>query len=995
MVMDFDLTGVHGYVIAQKDFSIDLTPDYQFTFDMRAEAPVNNFEFKLLDSLENVYWVKKLNIEYPENWKHTRIKKRQINFAWGPSGDVGLVRVKKVEFVVSVGSGGKGKVWIDNFRFEPILPEPGVRPPVVTVSSGTKPSVNSNAMTGWKTVRSNQTEWVSVDFNRMKEIGGLILDWDDRDYATAYDVLVSDDGKDWWTAYSVTAGNGKRDYICTPETEGRRLKLQMNKSSRGKGYVLKKVQFKGAEFSASMNGFFTSIASESRKGLYPKYFLNRQSYWTIVGASGDEKEALINEEGQIEVDKSSFSLEPFLYVDDALITWSDGLVSQSLLENVLPIPSVTWNYRNELFLTVQAVSGGPAGKSMLSVKYSVESRKTRKPGRFFVAMCPFQVNPPWQTLNTEGGAARIDSIGFENGVVRVNTQAVIPMSKPAAFGAAEFDAGHITDYIARGSVPPSRSPKCRDHFGYASAALQYTVSLESGSVTNFYLAVPFHGWNGSPAPGMHEGEDGIYYDLMLGSTVADWRSALGKVQIILPPFAQKVSDVLKTTLAYILINKDGPGIQPGSRSYERSWIRDGSLTATALLQTGHSREAREFIDWYSQFQFPDGKIPCVVDARGADPTPENDSHGEFLYALMQYFRFTGDTTWLRGQWDRAAKTVKYIQFLRAQRKTAPYKEGTPLQRACYGLLPESISHEGYSAKPMHSYWDDFFALRGLKDAAMMAGVLGKTEQEKEFRAEAEDFSTDLYASIRLAMQTGKIDYIPGCAELADFDATSTSIGVVPCGELGNIPEPQLHNTFDKYFSYFTARKNNAASWVNYTPYEVRTIGTFITLDQKKRAHELLNYFLKDQRPPAWNHWAEVVWKNSSTPKFIGDMPHTWVGSDFIRSVRSMFVYERDRDSALVVGAGIAGEWLDDPRGIAVKDLPTYYGALNYSMKKTGNHVSIAMEGNLRIPKGGIILKSPLEKPVTSAAVNGKAVIADKAGEIIIGAVPAKIELSYR
>ena len=43
-------------------------------------------------------------------------------------------------------------------------------------------------------------------------------------------------------------------------------------------------------------------------------------------------------------------------------------------------------------------------------------------------------------------------------------------------------------------------------------------------------------------------------------------------------------------------------------------------------------------------------------------------------------------------------------------------------RACFGLLPESVSHEGYLAQPVHSYWDDFWALRGFKDAAFMAAV---------------------------------------------------------------------------------------------------------------------------------------------------------------------------------------------------------------------------------------------------------------------------------
>jgi len=43
------------------------------------------------------------------------------------------------------------------------------------------------------------------------------------------------------------------------------------------------------------------------------------------------------------------------------------------------------------------------------------------------------------------------------------------------------------------------------------------------------------------------------------------------------------------------------------------------------------------------------------------------------------------------------KAVDYILYLTSQRKTPEYKrEG---KEAYYGLLIESISHEGYSAKP--------------------------------------------------------------------------------------------------------------------------------------------------------------------------------------------------------------------------------------------------------------------------------------------------------
>jgi len=53
------------------------------------------------------------------------------------------------------------------------------------------------------------------------------------------------------------------------------------------------------------------------------------------------------------------------------------------------------------------------------------------------------------------------------------------------------------------------------------------------------------------------------------------------------------------------------------------------------------------------------------------------------------------------------------------------------------------------------------------------------------------------------------------------------------------------------------------------------------LNQSEKAHELIDYFMGQQRPRGWYHWAEVVWNSYRTPAFIGDMPHTWVGSDLL------------------------------------------------------------------------------------------------------------------
>lgn len=996
LAMDFDLSGVYGYVIAQKDIPVELPENYQFSFDMRADAPVNNFEFKVIDEHKNVHWIKKLNVTYPKEWTRQRIKKRHLSFAWGPLRDAPLRSVRQIEFVVSVGNGGRGTVLIDNFRLEPIddgaAARARTRVSIPRGSGGTAPRLASgdSVITRWLTGPRLPAAMV-LDFGYRREFGGLVIDWDSTRPASGYAIELSDDGKEWAVAAEVRDGNGGRDYITLPEAESRYLRCTVHKAPRAGGAAIRTITVKSPAFSATPNDLFRTLAASAPRGQYPKYFLNEQSYWTVMGVPEDHREALINEQGMVEVDKASFSLEPFLAVGGKLITWQDVTTAPALAHGYLPIPSVTWRYGSDWQLVIEPVAAGAPGNSMVVVRYALTALRGGLPRpTLYVAIRPFQVNPPWQFLNIDGGVARIDSIRLVDGRVRVNEKDVIPMSAPSRFGATPFESGEIIEHIVRGMLPAASG--ARDAHGFASAALAYDLSLTEGETQEVFVAVPFHRWNGSPVPGMTIGSAASYFAVMAGQTARDWTARLSTFRITGPPEAQPVIRTVLSNLAYIMINRDGPGIQPGSRSYERSWIRDGSLTATALLQTGHHAEVRAFLDWYALGQFPSGKVPCVIDSRGPDAVPEHDSHGQFIYAIMQYYRYTLDTAWLQGKYDAVVKAVRYIQSLRAERKTDAYRNGTPEQRALYGLVPESISHEGYWDVPRHSYWDGFFVLRGLKDAAAMAAVLGRHEDAAEFAAERDDFRKDLYASMRQAMTNAKIDYIPGCAELGDFDATSTTVGVNPGGELGHIPEPQLHATFDRYFAYFQERKVRETG-PNYTPYETRLIGTFVHLGQRRRVEETLQFFMQDRRPPAWNHWAEVVWRDPATPKFIGDMPHTWVGSDFIRSVRTMFVYEHEQENTLVLGAGLPLSWVASPTGVRVEGLPTIHGPLTYGMKQEGDRLVADIGGGLRIPAGGIVLAAPDERPVRSMTINGRR-LQGGSGAIVIHELPASVILEY-
>jgi len=282
-------------------------------------------------------------------------------------------------------------------------------------------------------------------------------------------------------------------------------------------------------------------------------------------------------------------------------------------------------------------------------------------------------------------------------------------------------------------------------------------------------------------------------------------------------------------------------------------------------------------------------------------------------------------------------------------------------------------------------------LRGFKDAAEIARVLEKPEASR-YAAVRDEFRHDLYASIQLSMTQHHIYYIPGAAELGDFDATSTTIAVAPADELARLPQPALNRTFDKYYENFVARRDSKIKWENYTPYELRVVGTFVHLGQKGRAHELLDFFFHDQRPKEWHQWAEVVWRDPRTPKFIGDMPHTWVGSDYIRSALDMFAYERESDSSLVIGAGVPESWVRQAPGVRIQSLSTHYGRLSYTMRATGNAVRIHIEGP-RIPPGGFVVRSPLDRPIRSATFDGET-LSSSAKEVVIRRLPASLVFRY-
>ena len=998
---DYDFTKGTGYGGIQKMFPIDFPDNYEFTFYVKAESPANNFEIKFIDSTgNNVWWVNNRNYDFPIEWKKIRIKKRHINFAWGPTTDQSLKRIDRIEFTIASFVGGKGTIWIDDLKFEPLQPETQSYPvPSITASSFMK-----NHSPDFIVDNSNETYWQSsgvkdqdvvFDFKTRREFGGLQINWLKDIYANSFNVLLSEDGKKWEKVYSVQSNQGDVSFIRLPEAEAKYVKIDLTKSNSEKGFGMCEVKFLDIKSSMTPNDFLIYTAKNSPAGNYPRYFLEQASYWTITGVNNDIKEALINEDGMVEVDKALFSIEPMIKIGDSLYNWSNVKFVQSLGSSEDKsefnfVPSVSWQCNDLKFVTGVTASGEANKNSMLDINYSFNNLSDRpKDFEFYLLIRPYQVNPYYQFLNLTGGVGKINSIKEEDGrLLVIDDKVLLSGKKYDSFGASIFDEGNIVDLLRKGNIPQNKFAV--DQSGLANGVIKYSFHLNPGEHTGFFVVVPFYGKKSIDEKLSTE------YVIEESNKVTDfWKTKVGHIKFNLPESVNRIVNTYKSNLAYILINRDKAGIQPGSRSYERSWIRDGALTSSALLKSGIVKEVKDFIDWYADHQYENGKVPCVVDFRGPDPVPENDSHGELIYLIREYFNFTKDTTFLRSKNKNVLKAVEYIESLIAERSTDHFKYGNDSVRAYYGLVTESISHEGYSAKPMHSYWDNFFTMKGLKDAAEIQKILGEKESYERIKKVRDTFKENLYNSLQLAMKTRKINYLPGCVELGDFDATSTTIALTPCNELNNLPKPQVYNTFDKYYEFFKNRRDGKIDWINYTPYENRLIGSFILLDQPERAHDLIEFFLNDQRPHGWYQWAEVVWKDYRIPCYIGDMPHTWVGSDFINAIRAMFVYENEYDQSLVLASALYQDWIDSPEGMSVENLPTYYGEISYSIKKDKDKYVFSIFGDVKLPSNGIKIKNfNGSKPPAKVTVNGKERKDFTEKEISVKEFPAEVVIYY-
>lgn len=984
---DFTLAGHGAFAIARREARLQMPLHPVVTLTLRGEASPSELQIKLVDpDGTNVWWWRRPRFQPAPDGERLVLRRASLRFAWGPRSGGEPEALGAVEVAVASDDEAAGTLWIEDLRIEMRAPAAGPVGALAVRASSAAPGhppeavLAPGAQTDWRPVPGDAQPWIELDLGACREWGGLLVVLAGETETPLCRLLASEDGTHWTTLCEERVAS-VRSWLRTGEAESRFVRLELPGGLRG---GISHAAIVPIELAVSPVRFAAAAARAAPRGRLPRHLLGEHSYWAVVGGDGDERKGILGAEGALEIGAEEFTLEPFLRDGARLLTWADAESRASLEAGALPIPSVTWTLP-ELRLRTTAFAAGEVGRSTLVARYVVTNEaSTPRDVQLVVAIRPFQVMPEWQSLNLAPAISPITRLSRDRDVVRVNdARAVVAVTASDAIGTA-----------APGSSPGAflgARLETLEHFddplGFAEAAIQFDLHLAPGAAETLALAVPLYDATPPPPAGLARADAAVWCESQLAGAVAHWTARLSRIPISLPPQAAPVLESLRASLAWILVNREGPRIQPGPRCYRRSWIRDGALTGAALAEMGFAAEADAFLRWYAPFQRADGRVPCAVDRHGIDRAVEHDSHGELIWGVVELWRLTGDEGFLRSLWPHVQRAANAIAALRAERTGDAFR-GDPR----FGLLPESISHEGYASQPVHSFWDDFFALRALADAADAATALGEAAAGTRLRAQRDDLRRDLHAALAATMERHHLDLLPGSVELGDFDPTSTAIAFDPCGEDVQLPRAALERTFERYWREHEARRRGEQPSDAYTAYEVRSATALLRLGWKQRALDLIAALIADQRPPGWRQWPEVSTRDPRAPRFLGDLPHGWIASSFVRAVRRLLVDESREEGTLLLGAGVPEAWVRDGDGVRLRALPTIFGALDLHLRaETDDRVRVTLGGPCR-PPNGIVLFSPLALPLRNVWIDGRSEPALRPDRVTLRAVPREIVL---
>jgi len=675
-------------------------------------------------------------------------------------------------------------------------------------------------------------------------------------------------------------------------------------------------------------------ARENPDWMMPRWTRGGALAWTMTGLSGGKDEALVTIDGALAPYARAPIAQVWLY-DPQTEQAHSPVMRFSLIQNA-PMPQ--WE--------------GQAGAALLRQVAYVDAEDGALRWRVWLDLRQAGDHDLLLVLRPLGASREARSV-YQVSASRserlwVNgAPYLVAAQQPAAVGVGRMD--EVMEAVLRGQTTPSKSLGCEPD-GLGAAVMRYRLAGGREHVLDFALP---------SQPGADFPDLAVDAGQRLEATAAHWRGLIERVGLRIPD--ERLQAAYEASLGYLMLASDPDGPHPGPLAHDAVWVRDAAYMGLALLMTGHDEVARGYLEAIFDEQEESGRVPPIQGPNVPWLDDEWDSQGQSIFLVMAIYRYTQDETLLRRWYPNLRQAAVFIRQLRQS-----YAES--VDGRLRGLLPPSLSAEDLGPKDHHYYWDNLWAVVGLREAAAAAGLLGEAADAAWMNAEADSLQQAIRDSVAEVMRDQEQVYIPGSVEVLDSSAMAR--GSVPAlwpYRVFPVDDKLIRESFQIYRErwidpYGGGYLHREAQFWTYGGVELAH--AYLRLGDGAALHQILGWTLENQTLPNAYAWAEQV---SPVNKGFtgGDMPHAWMAASLIALIREMVVTAwGEEDGTLELFRQVPSWWFEEGRSLELGDAPTPYGPLTLRTESAIRVIDGQRQGRLVIelsgaaPPGGFVWRVP-------------------------------------
>ncbi len=359
-------------------------------------------------------------------------------------------------------------------------------------------------------------------------------------------------------------------------------------------------------------------------------------------------------------------------------------------------------------------------------------------------------------------------------------------------------------------------------------------------------------------------------------------------------------------------------VYPGPYIYRRFWFRDAAFILQALLCVGLKERVRRALDCFRLRQSAQGYF---LSQEG-----EWDSNGEALWIMRQYCEMTGNPP--SQEWKESIK--------KAGKWICKKRLAGDLKCDHAGLLPAGFSAEHLGPNDFY-YWDDFWAVAGLKAAAFLCTAYKDQEEAIYFEKESQALRGSINQSLKKVDERLKRPAMPASPyRRLDSGAVGSLAASYPL-HIFEAKDSRVLGTADFLMKNCLVHggffHDMTHSGIN--PYLTLHLAQVLLRAGDSRYFGLMTAVAKLASPTG--QWPESVHPRTGGG-CMGDGQHVWAAAEWVLMIRNCFV--REEGNRLILCSGIPRIWLEKNQKITFGPAPTSFGSIQISITPQGQNIFV-------------------------------------------------------